>query len=201
MNNILKNTKKGFLMIALFGTMVSFADVPAFYNVNVDANNTTLTLNYAKVGSSVSIKDVHGSILYTETIKMTGRYKKNFDLAFLPDGKYFFEVDKDLEIEEIPFTLNSGVAVFNKNDEKVVYKPFIRVSNDLVYISKLNFDNEDLNVNIYFTKNNSMNSELVVSETIKSDKNIQKIYKLKDLGKGSYNIVLNSAGRIVEKKI
>ncbi|MDO6758890.1 hypothetical protein Q4566_01660 [Tamlana sp. 2_MG-2023] len=200
MNNILKNTRKGFLMLALFGTMASFADAPAD-GIIVEGNNTTLTLNYAKQGSAVSIKDTNGSVLYTETIETTGRYKKNFDLTFLPDGNYLFEVDKDLEINEIPFTLNSGVAVFNKNEEKVVYKPFLRVSNDLVYISKLNLDNEDLDVNIYFTKNNSMNSQLVVSEKIKSTNNIEKVYKLEDLGQGRYKIVLNSAGRTVEKNI
>ncbi|MBU2951423.1 hypothetical protein KO493_12020 [Tamlana agarivorans] len=201
MNNILKNTKKGFLMMALLGTMVSFADAPAPNNPNVDANNTTLTLNYAKEGSAVSIKDVYGVVHYKETVKTTGRYKKNFDLNFLPDGNYFFEVDKGLEIKEIPFTLNSGVAVFNKNEEKVIYKPYIRVVGDLVYISKLNLDNEGLDINIYFTKNNNMNSQLVVSETINSTTNIEKVYKLENIGRGSYSIVLNSDGRMVQKNI
>ncbi|KAB1069127.1 hypothetical protein F6U93_05070 [Tamlana haliotis] len=200
MNNILKNTRKGFLMLALFGTMASFADAPAD-GIIVEGNNTTLTLNYAKQGSAVSIKDTNGSVLYTETIETTGRYKKNFDLSFLPDGNYMFEVDKDLEVEEIPFTLNKGVAVFNKSQEKVVYKPFIRVSDDLVYINKLNLDNEDLSVNIYFTKNNGLNSELVVSEKLSSENKIEQVYKLADLGRGTYNVVLSSGGRTIQKNI
>ncbi|MBU2949791.1 hypothetical protein KO493_03655 [Tamlana agarivorans] len=201
MNNIFTNTKKGFLIVTLLVTMISFANENAFYNINVEANKTTLTLNYAKEGSALSIKDLNGSVLYSETIKATGRYKREFDLSFLPNGDYKFEVDKDLEIKEIPFSLKSGVAVFNKNKEKVVYKPFIRVSGDLVYISKLSLDDEPLDVKIYFTKNNSFDSQLIVSEKIQNKEKIEKIYKLESIAKGKFHIVLNSAGRTFEKNI
>lgn len=200
MNNTLKNLRKGFLTLALFGTMLSFAEGPVD-DINVEGTNTTLTLNYAKKGSAVSIKDSYGAVLYTEIISATGKYMKNFDLSFLPDGNYMFEVDKDLELEKIPFTLNNGVANFNKNQEKRIYKPYVRVSDDLVYVNKLNLDNENLIVNIYFTKKNSMHSELVVSEILTSDSKIEKVYKLAEKGHGTYKIVLGSGGRFSETKI
>ncbi|MDO6759834.1 hypothetical protein Q4566_06435 [Tamlana sp. 2_MG-2023] len=202
MNNIFTNTRKGFLMVTLFATMLSFANENDFYNINVEASKTTLTLNYAKEGSALSIKDLNGSVLYSETIKATGRYKREFDLSFLPNGDYKFEVDKDLQIKEIPFTLNSGVVTFNKNEEKLIYKPFIRVSGDLVYISKLALDGEDLKVDIYFTKNNNRShSELVISENIKGDATIEKVYRLEDLNQGKYQVILHAADRRFEKNI
>ncbi|AUS06142.1 hypothetical protein [Pseudotamlana carrageenivorans] len=200
MNNTFKNMKKGFLMLALFGTMLSFAEGPVG-GINVEGTNTTLTLDYAKKGSAVSIKDSYGAVLYSETISTTGKYNKNFDLSFLPDGNYLFEVDKDLEFEEIPFTLNNGVAHFNKSQEKLFYKPYLRVSDDLVYINKLNLDNKNLTVNIYYTKGNSMNQELLVSEILTGDSKIEKVYKLAENGHGTYKIVLGSGGRFTETKI
>ncbi|KAB1066871.1 hypothetical protein F6U93_13540 [Tamlana haliotis] len=201
MNNILTKTRKGFLMVTLFATLLSFANETSFYNVNVEANKTTLTLNYAKAGSALSIKDVAGSVLYSETIATTGSYKREFDLTFLPNGNYLFEVEKDLEIKEIPFTLTEGVANFNKNEEKLVYKPFVRVSNDIVYISKLAIDGEDLKVEIFYTEKNRSNSELVISEQFSNENSIQKAYKLEGLNNGSYEIVLHSANRTYIKNI
>ncbi|WP_067146834.1 hypothetical protein [Pseudotamlana agarivorans] len=199
MNNILTNTKKGLLIVALLISTLSFANENTLYSINVEANKTTLTLNYAKEGTALAIKDVSGSVLYSENINTTGRYKREFDLNFLPNGNYFFELVKDLEIKEIPFTLNSGVAEFN--EEKVVYKPFIRVVNNLVYISKLALDGEPLDVKIYFTEKNKFNSTLVVSEKLQSNDKIEKVYKLEGKDKGEYQIILHSANRSFEKKI
>ncbi|AUS05046.1 hypothetical protein [Pseudotamlana carrageenivorans] len=199
MNNILTNTKKGFLMVALLISTLSFANENAFYSINAEGNRTTLTLNYAKEGTALAIKDANGSVLYSETIKATGRYKRDFDLNFLPNGNYFFEINKDLEIKEIPFTLNAGVAKFNK--EKVVYKPFIRVENDLLYITKLAVDGEPLDVKIYFTEKNKHNSTLLVSEKLKSTDKIEKVYKLEGMNKGEFQIILHSGNRSFEKNI
>lgn len=199
MNNILTNTRKGLVIVALFISTLSFANETSIYSINVEASKTTLTLNYAKQGTALAIKDASGSVLYSETIKATGRYKKAFDLNFLPNGNYFFELDKDLEIKEIPFTLKSGVAKFN--EEKVVYKPFIRVEGDLVYVSKLAVDGEPLDVKIYFTEKHKFNATLVVADKLKANDKIEKLYKLTGKNKGEYQIILHSANRTFTKNI
>jgi hypothetical protein len=108
MKNVIKNTKKGILMVTMFATLLSFANEAPFYTIKKDAERTSLTLNDVKQGNLLSIKDDNGIILYKELIQKSGMYTKEFDLTTLPDGAYIFELDKDLEINTIPFTVNSN---------------------------------------------------------------------------------------------
>ncbi|AUS05047.1 hypothetical protein [Pseudotamlana carrageenivorans] len=201
MKNIIKNAKKGILLLALTVTMVSFANENSIYNVSVVANKTTLTINHVKEGNLLSLKNALGQVIASETIKTTGKYTREFDLSFLSNGNYMFEVDKGLEINEIPFSIKSGEALFNKNEEKVIYKPFIRVSADMVFVSKLAIDGEPLDIEILFTPKNSMNSTVVVSEKIKNKDKIERAYQLSSARPGEYQVILRTAGRRFEKKI
>ncbi|MBU2949789.1 hypothetical protein KO493_03645 [Tamlana agarivorans] len=201
MNNIFTHSKKGFLLVTLFVTMLSFANENPFYTVEVAAVKTTLTLNSVKEGSALSIKDNRGTVLYSEIIKVTGKYSRAFDLSFLPNGKYTFEVDKDLAIQEIPFRINAGNAFINKDKEKIVYKPFIRAVGDYVYINKLAIDGEPLEINIYFINKENKYEELILSEVASDASKIERTYKLKGLNLGNYKVVLYSANRTYEKTI
>ncbi|ULC59833.1 hypothetical protein MBM09_02365 [Flaviramulus sp. BrNp1-15] len=198
MRNVIKHSKKGILMVTMFATLLSFANEISFFTVKNDAKRTLISLN-VKEGNLLSIIDDNGVILYKELIQKTGVYTKGFDLTSLPNGEYIFELDKDLEINTIPFTVLSGNVVFNKEEEKLIYKPYIRIKDNLVYVTKLALNKEPLKVDIYFI--NSSNTELMHSEEIENTKNIQKIYKLTGSEKGNYRIVLQSEGRTFTKNI
>ena len=185
-------------MVTMFATLLSFANEVSFFTVKNDAKRTLISLN-VKEGNLLSIIDDNGVILYKELIQKTGIYTKGFDLTSLPNGEYIFELDKDLEINTIPFTVLSGNVVFNKEEEKLIYKPYIRVKDNLVYVTKLALNKEPLKVDIYFI--NSSNTELIHSEEIENTKNIQKLYKLTGSEKGNYRIVLQSEDRTFTKNI
>ncbi|MEP5340162.1 MAG: hypothetical protein ABJL44_11350 [Algibacter sp.] len=196
MKNVITNTKKGFLMVTLFATLLSFANEVSFTTIKNDAKRTSLTLENVKKGNLLSIKDDHGIILYKEQIEKTGNYTKGFDLTILPNGSYVFELDDDVKIKTIPFTLNSSIVVFNKELEVITFKPIIRVKGDLVFINKLSLNKDPLKIDIYFkSSDDSFKSGLMHTETIKDMKKIGKIFKLTGLDKGTYKIVLNSEGR------
>ena len=195
MKNTIKNTKKGILMVTMFATLLSFANDGSLFNITNDAKRTYLTLESVKQGNLLSVKDINGIILYKEYIQKTGTYTKGFDLTALPDGEYVFELDKDLEINTIPFKVDSNVVVFNKENEKTIYKPVVRIKNGLVYVTKLNLNETPLKISIYFQ--NESGSELMYKETITetTSKTISKIFKLEGLKKGSYKMIFNSEGR------
>ncbi|KJD31318.1 hypothetical protein PK35_15270, partial [Tamlana nanhaiensis] len=92
----MKNTKKGFLMVSMFATLLSFATEPAFLTFNKDAKKAILTLQKVKEGDQLTIIDNNGVVLYKEVIEKAGNYQKAFDLTALPDGNYVFELEKDL---------------------------------------------------------------------------------------------------------
>ena len=199
MKNVIKHSKKGFLMVTLFATLLSFANEASFFKIKNDAKRTSLTLSNVKEGNLLSIKDDNGVILYKELIQTTGNYTKGFDLTALPDGSYIFEVDKDLEIKTIPFSVKSNTVLFNKEEEKTIFKPSIKVDDDLVYVTKLALNGESLVIDIYFSNSNYL--ELMHSEKIENVKNIEKVYRLSGIKKGIYKMVFLFEGRKFTKII
>jgi hypothetical protein len=202
MKNVIKNTKKGFLMVTMFFTLLSTANEASNFNVKIRAGRTSLTLMNVKKGNQLSIKDNNGIILYKEFIQQSGVFTKGFDLTALSDGLYSFELEKDLEIKTIPFSVKSNTVVLSKEEEKITYKPFVQVKDDLLYVTQLTLNEEPLKLKIYFSDFNSPNDlELMHSEEIKKTMNIQKAFKLSGLDKGTYKLVMNANNKVYTKFI
>tara|TARA_R110002050_G_scaffold293182_1_gene449429 strand:- start:102067 stop:102651 length:585 start_codon:yes stop_codon:yes gene_type:complete len=192
MKNVIK---KSILLVTVFTTMLSIAnEIPN--KIEKTYKETALTINNVSQGNLLSIKDYNGLVLYKELINFNGTYKKGFDLTALPVGEYFFEVDKDMEINTIPFTVNPNSVVFNKEEETSIYKPYLRQKGDLVLISKLALNLEPLKVSIYSEFNG--NSKLVYTQKIEGIQAIDIAYRLK---KGNFKIVFNSNGKEFTKFI
>ena len=190
--------KKSLVLVALFlVTTVSYGN-EIFDNTNNGKSVlTNLTLRNVKKGSTLSIKDMNGLILYKEKIKESGKYTKGFDLTSLPDGNYYFEMNKDVEIRVIPFKVASSVVTFDKTAETKIFKPVVFVNRKKVHISKNSLENEVLRVKIF-----SENSELVYSGSIVINKDtFGKIYDFSTSLKGQYTIVTTTKGRTFVEKI
>jgi hypothetical protein len=186
MKNVFKHTKKGILIVAMMSSIVGFTD-EAKLLITKKSKNTALVLNNVKQGHLISIKDKDGIILYKEAVQVNGLYKKGFDLASLPNGNYFFEIDKDLEINTIPFKVEANKVLFSKKEESTFYKPYINLKDDVVYVTKLSLKDEAIKVHIYLEQGN--NFELVHTERANNVMTFEKAFKLE---KGNYKIVINS---------
>lgn len=194
MKNVMKHFKKGILMVALMATSLSFAkEKTSVFMIKNDAKMTSIALRDVKKGNLLFIKGDNGAILYKESIQKTGLYNKGFDLTSLPNGEYLFELDKDLEISSIPFSVKFGSVAFYKEKEKISYKPYVRIKDNLVYISKLALNKEPFLIDIYFTGQGL--PELMYSKELKGTRTPGKIFKLTGLKKGSYKIVMHAEGR------
>lgn len=188
-------------MVTLFATLLSFANEGSFYRIKNDTRKTALTLRDVKEGNLLSIIDNNGVVLYKESIQKSGIYTKGFDLTSLPDGEYLFELEKDIEITTIPFSVKSNEVVFNKNAQTSFFKPFTRVEGDLVLISQLALTKEPLKIEIYFSDYSLSNQELMHSEEIRNVKTIEKVFKLSGIKKGTYKVVCYTQGRRFTKII
>ena len=72
MKNVIKNTKKGILMITMLAASLSFANEKTeLTKIGNDAKTTALSLGYVKEGNQLSIVDKTGIVLYKETIQKT----------------------------------------------------------------------------------------------------------------------------------
>ena len=190
MKKVIKNS---ILTAVLLSTLLSSANEGASFipKKEKDIARTMVVIHDVRKGQELIIKDLNGFVLYKELIKITGNYNKTFDLTELPDGHYFFEVDKDLEIKSIPFRVASNKVIFNKEQETTIYKPYVRLKDNYIYLNKLALNEEPLDVKIYYGDN-----ELIYSETIKNTKIIGKVYKLLKHATGNYKVELHSDGRM-----
>ncbi|MBT8394972.1 MAG: hypothetical protein KJN66_09000 [Bacteroidia bacterium] len=191
MKNLIKNS---IVILVLFTTLIGNAnEISSLRNLN-DEKTTVLTLLNVKQGNQLFIKDVFGLVLYKEAIENSGEFVKGFDLTSLPNGKYYFELDKDLEIKVIPFKVSLNKVEFNKEKETTILKPYVTQKGNRVLVSKLSLSKQPLKVKIYYS-NNSGSWDLIHSETIENTMNIQKAYKLYKKEKGNYKVILKTEGR------
>ena len=196
MKNAIKTIKKSILLATVFASMVVSANEISTRIVNIDAKATSFTLNNVKEGNLLTIKDTEGVVLYKELIKISGTYRKGFDLSELPNGAYFFEIEKDFEIKTIPFNVKTNNVVFNKAMEKTTFKPVINHKSNLVFINKLTPELEAVKIKIYSNIGNEQS--LLHAETIEGSQKVERVYKLE---KGNYTIVINSDNKEYTKFI
>lgn len=192
-----KLIKTSLVLVVMFATMVSYANEFPFLTKEKTKKITNLTLADVKEGSFLSIKDSNGLVLYKEVIEKSGDYTRGFDLTALPDGNYIFELDKDVEIRVIPFKVALNIVTFNKSDETIIFKPVIYVKGNKVYVSKVSFNHEILELKIFSDTN-----ELILSEKIGNERNsLGKIYNFSTSRKGNYTFITKTAGRRFVKNI
>ncbi len=196
MKNVINNSKKVFLMVALAATVMGYANDKSFFYLKNEANKTVLTLTQVKAGNLVSIKDENGIVLYKELIQQAGIYKKGFDFSNLTDGKYFLELNKDVEIDIVPFSVKGKEISFEDEKTETIFKPVTVLKEDKVFITKLSLEKEALDIKVYYDSSDTNQYELIHSESIKGTKNIERILKISDFEKGNYKIVYRTEGRL-----
>ncbi len=196
MRNVTHTFKKVFLMVALLATVMGYANDGSFFISKKDAKRTVLTLKDVKVGHLFTIKDANNLVLFKEAIQKSGFYMKGFNLTSLPNGVYFFELDKDMEIETIPFYIKDGKVEYNETVSKTIFKPSTIVKDNMVYVSKLSLNKAPLEIAIYRDQGKYAPFKLVFSEVLKGDfKKYERIYKLEENSKGKYKIIYKTEGK------
>ena len=184
--------KKSLVLVALiFATTVSYGNEISTNTNDGKGVKTSLTFNYVTKGSLLLIKDSNGLTLYKELIEKNGTYTKGFDLTSLPDGNYYFELSKDVEIRMIPFKIEKTVVTFDKVKEVIYFKPVVWLNKGRVFVSKMTFEDEILEIEIL-----SSTDESILHDKIKRKGNtLGKIYDFSTSEKGTYTIITKSNGR------
>ena len=193
--------KTSAVFVVMLFTIICYSTEISSLPKRGDAKKTMLTLNNVKQGQELFIKNDYGIILYKELIEKDGDYAKGFDLTELPDGHYFFELNKDFQIQILPFKVILNEVDFIKAEEKTIFKPVVRSKQNKIFVSKLSLFNP-LEVEIYYEdENNAKGYSLIHSETIENEKIVNRIYSLSKKEKGNYKLVFKSEGRVFTEKV
>ncbi len=191
--------KKSLLIVAVLTTVVISAtninNNPDIKVSTIDSKLIDLRLKNSDGDLTISVKDSYGEVLYSE--EFSGSYfSKKYDLNTLPIGNYYFEIEGVTKINLMPFTVTSRGFEFKNEITSTYYKPTIRQEGDLILISKIAFNEENFEINLYDDEFNLLYNELLAGEV-----NLGKALNLKDLKSGSYKVVTKSAGKIFEQNV
>lgn len=190
----MKTIKRNLLVVVfMLGTLVNYANEKKDFNFIKNSKKVRVEFNNVKIGHSLIIKDNSGYILYEEDINKKGQLTKFFDFSSLKDGHYIIELNKDFEILTKPFFIKSKKVIFDKTSEELIFKPVIRTKENLVYLSKISFDEKPLKVTI------SYKDSEIYSETIDAKNLINRVYKLNKSEKGNYRLDIKTNGRLYSK--
>ena len=194
MKNLLK---KGLLVVMLCFAMVAKAsDKDDNIKVSViDSKLIDLVLRNFDGELVISVKDLNGQVLYSESYKGS-KFSKKYDIETLPAGDYFFEIEGYTKIKLMPFNVTSKEVKFNNEIEVVYFKPIVRRDNDLIFISKIALKNESLTISLIDDSEN-----VLYNETIAGTATLGKVLNVKELKKGSYKLVLSSDNRFFMDEI
>ncbi|PQJ69152.1 hypothetical protein BTO14_14085 [Polaribacter butkevichii] len=190
----MKTKMKKIIVVALmFGTLIGYANEHTNNN-DLEAKKTVkVEFTNVKKGQTLSIKNNQGVTVYNNEIKNSGTYSKTFDFSALEDGIYAAELNKDFEIVIKQFYVKNGLVTFLNNKNEKVFKPVVRAEKHLLYVSKINFNNQPLKIVIYYK------NEAILSETIEGEKFLKRVYKLSENEAGNYKVIISTNDRSYAK--
>ncbi len=162
-----------------------------------ETNVTSIRFENVIQGSSLTIKDENGLVLYNESIEQSGDYAKGFDLSSLPNGDYFFELNSELKLVVIPFNVDASEVVLDKGSEESIYKPAVVTKENMVYVSRTAIDESPLSCKIYYADN----YDLVHRAKFEEMDEVNKAYDFSTAKKGNYVFVFESKGRKFTKNV
>ncbi|MDD7915650.1 hypothetical protein [Polaribacter ponticola] len=186
----MKTTKKLVLVVTLmFGTLISYANNANDFNTILNAKKVRIGFKNVKKGHLLTVKDDNNVQLHSEIISQKGDLNKIFDFSSLNDGKYTVELSKDFEIVIKTFNVKNNRVLFNNNSKSVIYKPLIRNDENILMISKIDFNKKPLKIVVYY------NNEVIYKETIEDNTVLNRVYKLNQDIKGEYSAVVYTNNR------
>ena len=180
--------KKYLIAVMMLGTFISYAN-ESNNSINIiDGKRVKVEFKKVKKGHTLSIKNESGLIMYSQEIKRSGTYSQIFDLSKLEKGNYTTELEKDFEIVIKHFSVLGGQVSYE--GEKIIFKPVIRIKENLILISRMNFEKEPLKITLYY------DDKIILSEKIEdADDILNKVYRVSKKIKGNYKVVVNSNHR------
>jgi hypothetical protein len=181
----MKTIKRRVLVVVfMLGTLFNYANNEKEFNKTIDAKKVKVVFKDVKKGQLLSVKDKNGFQLHSETVSSQGELIKFFDLSSLNNGVYTIELNKEFKIVIKSLLIKDNNVSFIKNSEKIIFKPVIRNKENLVLISKVNFDKKPVQITLFY------NDKVIYSETLKDELMLKRVYRLDKELKGKYTVIV-----------
>ncbi|MFQ3181243.1 MAG: hypothetical protein ACI9Z4_000836 [Polaribacter sp.] len=181
----MKTIKRRVLVVVfMLGTLFNYANNDKEFNKTVGAKKVKVVFKDVKKGQLLSVNDKNGFQFHSETVSSQGELIKFFDLSPLNNGVYTIELNKEFKVVIKSLLVKNNNVSFIKDSEKIIFKPVIRNKENLVLISKVNFDKKPVQITLLY------NDEVIYSETLKGELMLKRVYRLDKELKGEYKVIV-----------
>lgn len=119
-------------MLLAAGFTANATGTPAEDRVTIAVENqkaVVMQLNDLEEGTTISLKDENGRVLFTDQAE-AGDYGKVFNLKALGEGELTLEIESASRLEILPIEMTASAATIMASDEMVVDKPVVKLTKE-----------------------------------------------------------------------
>lgn len=196
----MKKVFKNYLLIAtVFTVLFGYGTEKGRSENGLKTKQSYVTFKDVKKGSLLHLKDSNNQVIYKEEISKSGYYLRKFDFTFLPEGSYYFELVKDLEISTKPFSVDANSVTFYNNVTNF-FKPHVTIKDSKILISQLSLNKQPLKIKLFY-ENGIGGTDLIYTETLSDEVVLKTVLKLSEKKKGTYKVVMFSENYMFEETL
>lgn len=197
MKQLIKNSLLVIMFIMSLSTFASGAS-PYVKVKSYDAKKFVVIIKSANpTDLQISLKDNNNYQIYSERhANLKDGYAKKFDVADLPDGSYFLEIENEQKIDVYSIEIAEGQLNIENDSRVAIFKPQVFQKGNMVDIAMLKY----LDVPMTFSIINNTN-DIVYEDTLADSQSVNKRYDMSKLDPGIYTLRFNLAGRSFTKSI
>ena len=184
--------KKYLVAVTFLLSLVSYATEKNI-STTIDGKKVKVEFTAVRKGQVLSIKNANNIVMYSDVIEMAGNYTRTFDLTNLENGKYTAELEKDFETIIKPFLVANGLVTFTPEENKTIFKPVIRIQDNLLLISKISLEDQPVKITLYYK------DAVIYTETSKDTKVLNRALRLLKNKKGTYTVAINADNKNYRK--
>ena len=184
--------KKYLVAVTFLLSLVSYATEKNI-STTIDGKKVKVEFTAVRKGQVLSIKNANNIVMYSDVIEMAGNYARTFDLTNLENGKYTAELEKDFETIIKPFLVANGLVTFTPEENKTIFKPVIRIQDNLLLISKISLEDQPVKITLYYK------DAVIYTETSKDTKVLNRALRLLKNKKGTYTVAINADNKNYRK--
>ena len=183
------------MLLAVALTVSAIAtEIPRMVVVAIDDSKTLVAAaTSADAASEVSVTAEDGQIVYYKRSKAAAQFKSVLDLSQLTDGKYSVKLKTGKVYAQRELELNQGKVKVIKMKPEI--KPVFSCDGDMLKLSYLNFDQNDLSLSVY------NGSKLVFQSELGNKFTIQQAFDLSKMVKGEFDFVLAGPNHAYSYKV
>ena len=182
------------LLAAVFAISAAATEVPKMNVIVIDDSKTLVAaVTNPDVASEVSVIAEDGRIVYYKKSKAAAQFKSILDLSELTDGRYTVKLKTGKFYTQRQLELNqSKVKVIKIKPEP---DPVFSYDGDMLKLSYLNLNQNDLSISVY-------NGNKLVFQSGLGDKlSIQRAFDVSKMVKGEFDFVLVGPNQTYSYKI